>query len=193
MARFGRKTALPATVRSGLVLLDGERVLAVAPLVDRRWLVGTTRALHVVDASGSGERHGWDRVVAAVWSDTASMLQVTWADSSHRLEVELAGDAGFLPEVIRERVEASVVVSRRVSAGGRRGVRVAVRRAAPGAELSTQVVADRGVDLADPELAARVAAELADLTEQTGMDEEMGRSGGGAGLPRLDSNQRPSD
>jgi hypothetical protein len=169
MARFGRKIALPAAVRSGLVRLDGERVLAAAPLVDQRWLVGTTRGLHVVDADGVGKRHGWDQVVAAVWSDTASMLQVTWADSGRQLEVELAGDAGFLPEVIRERVEASVVVSRRVSAGGRRGVRVAVRRAAPGAELTTQVVADRGVDLADPELAARVAAELADLEEQSGM------------------------
>ena len=169
MARFGRKIALPPAVRAGLSLRDGERVLAGAPLVDRRWVVGTTRALHVVDAEGAGERHGWDEVIAAVWSDTASMLQVTWADSSRQLELELAGDAGFLPEVIRERVEASVVVSRRVSAGGRRGVRVAVRRAAPGAELTTQVVADRGVDLADPELAVRVAAEVADLEEQTGM------------------------
>ena len=50
---------------------------------------------------------------------------------------------------------------------------------------TTQVVADRGVDLTDPALAVRVAAELADLREQTGM-----RTGG---LPRLDSNQRPSD
>lgn len=169
MARLGRKIVLPPGVRSGLVRLDGERVLAAAPLVDQRWLVGTTRALHVVDSQGAGERHGWDQVVSATWSDTASMLQVTWADSARRLEVELAGGAGFLPEVIRERVEASVVVSRRVSAGGRRGVQVAVRRVAPGAELTTQVVADRGVDLAEPELAARVAAELADLQEQTGM------------------------
>ncbi len=104
------------------------------------------------------------------------MLQVTWADGSRQLLLELAGDAGFLPEVIRERVEASVVVSRRIGAGGRRGVRVAVRRAGPGAALTTQVVADRGVDLAEPELAARVAAELADLREQTGMH-RISRSG----------------
>ena len=169
MARVGRRTPLPAQVRARLVLEPAERVLAAAPLQAERWLVATTRALHVVESIGESERHGWDQVAGAVWSGTASMLQVTWVDESRQLQVELAADAGFLPEVIRERVEASVVISRRIEVSGRRGVRVAVRRAAPGAELSTQVVADHGVDLADPALAARVAAELADLREQTGM------------------------
>jgi hypothetical protein len=189
MARLGRKVALPVEIRSGLRLADGERVLAAAALVDGRWVVATTQALQIVAADSTGERHGWDQVAGAVWSDTASMLQVTWADQHSQLVLELAGDAGFLPEVIRERVEASVVVSRRIGAGGRRGVRVAVRRAGPGAPLTTQVVADRGVDLTEPELATRIAAELADLREQTGMTD----LGVGAGLPRLDSNQRPSD
>jgi hypothetical protein len=169
MARIGRRTTLPAPVRAALDLGRGERVLAAAPLLADRWLVGTTLALHVVDGAGGSERHGWDQVAGAVWSDTASMLQVTWVGEARQLQVELAGDAGFLPEVIRERVEASVVISRRIPVSGRRGVRVAVRRAAPGAALTTQVVPDRGVDLGDPELAARVAAELADLREQTGM------------------------
>jgi hypothetical protein len=118
---------------------------------------------------GADQSWGWDRVAAAVWSDTASMLQVTWVDERRQLVLELAGQAGYLPEVIRERVEASVVISRRIPVTGRRGVRVAIRRAAPGAALTTQVVADHGVDLAEPELAARVAAELADLQEQAGM------------------------
>ena len=188
--RFARAAALPAAVRSSLDLRHGERVLAGAPLLAQGWVVGTTRALHVVDSAGADERHGWDRVAAAVWSDTASMLQVTWVDSRRQLVVELEGAPGYLPEVIRERVEASVVISRRLDVTGRRGVRVAIRREAPGAELSTQVVADRGVDLTDPVLAARVAAELADLCEQAGLSE-----GGSAEeeLPRLDSNQRPSD
>ena len=120
-----------------------------------------------------------------MWSDTASMLQVTWVSGGAQLVVELAGDEGHLPEVVRERVEASVVASRRFDVQGRRGVRVAIRRTHPGAELTTQVVADRGVDLNDPAIAARVAAELADLREQAGMRPVE--------LPRLDSNQRPSD
>jgi hypothetical protein len=156
-------------VRSALDLRRGERVLAGARLVGEGRAVGTTRALHVVAPDGAVERHGWDRVAAAAWSDTASMLQVTWVDAQPQLVLEFADGPGFLPEVVRERVEASVVISRRIETGGRRGVRVAIRREAPGAELSTQVVADRGVDLTEPGLAARVAAELADLREQAGM------------------------
>jgi hypothetical protein len=187
MARLGRGTAVPAQVRTALGLERGERVLAAARLRSGGWLVATTLALHVTGADGSAatSRHSWDRVAGAVWSDTAAMLQVTWVDGARQLVVELAGDEGLLPEVVRERVEASVVLSRRFEVPGRRGVRVAIRRAHHGAELSTQVVADRGVDLTDPAIAARVAAELADLREQVGMRPE--------GLPRLDSNQRPSD
>ncbi len=168
MARIGRKVTLPAQVRAALQLERGERVLAAGRLVDRRWVVATTQALHVTTEDGE-QRHGWDRVAAAVWSDTASMLQVTWVDERRQLLLELAGDAGFLPEVIRERVEASVVLARRFAVQGRRGVRVAVRRVAPGSPLHTQVVADHGVDLADPDVATRVELELADLREQTGM------------------------
>jgi hypothetical protein len=167
--RFARPSALPPPVRRALDLRRGERVLAGARLAGGGWVVGTTRALHVVDADGRGERHGWDRVAAAVWSDTAEMLQVTWVDAQPQLVLDFADGPGFLPEVIRERVEASVVLSRRIEAGGRRGIRVAIRRESPGAELSTQVIADRGVDVSEPGLAARVAAELADLREQTGM------------------------
>lgn len=164
---------MPAPVRAAMTLDRRERVLAAAPLVNRRWVVGTTTALHVVDPEAGGasadESWGWDRVAAVVWSDTASMLQVSLADERRQLELELAGKSGYLPEVIRERVEASVVISRRIPVTGRRGVRVAIRRAAPGAALTTQVVADHGVDVDEPDLAARIAAELADLREQAGM------------------------
>jgi hypothetical protein len=187
VARPGRRSSLPARVRTVLGLERGERVLAAARLRNGGWLVATTLALHVTGPEGSAEtsRHSWDRVAGAVWSDTAAMLQVTWVDGGRQLVVELAGEDGLLPEVVRERVEASVVLTRRFEVQGRRGVRVAIRRAHHGAELRTQVVADRGVDLTDPAIAARVAVELADLREQVGMRPE--------GLPRLDSNQRPSD
>lgn len=185
MARFGRPVRLPASVRAGLDLRTGERVLTGAPLAGGQWAIGTTRALIVADDSGTLARYGWDRVAQAAWSETASMLQVTWADGSRPLVLEMADRPGYLPEVVRERVEASVVLSRRIEVTGRRGVRVAVRREAPGAPLSTQVVADRGVDVTEPALAARIAADLAELAEQVGLAAD--------GLPRLDSNQRPSD
>jgi hypothetical protein len=173
VASLRRRTAVPVGVRSALTLERGERVLAAAQLQDRRWVVASTRALHVApEGAAAGERHGWDQVAAAVWSDTATMLQVTWVGERTQSLLEFGsseGAAGFLPEVIRERVGASVVLSRRIAVTGRRGVRIAIRRTAPGAELTTQIVPDRGVDLTDPELAARVDAVIADLREQTGM------------------------
>ncbi len=184
MPRLGRRTTLPAEVRAQLDLHRGERVLAAGHLLRGGWVVATTLALHTADG-GEPRRRTWDEVAGAVWSDTASMLQVTWADGSRPLTVELVPGEGLLPEVVRERVESSVVLSRRFTVQGRRGVKVAIRRAHHGADLITQVIADRGVDLREPEVAARVRAELADLREQAGMDP--------GGLPRLDSNQRPSD
>jgi hypothetical protein len=184
VARLGRRTTLPSQVRTQLDLRRGERVLAAGRLLGGGWVVATNLALHVV---GPEEplRRPWDEVASAVWSDTASMLQVSWVDGGRALTVELVPGEGLLPEVVRERVESSVVLSRRFVVQGRRGVRVAVRRAHHGAELSTQVIPDRGIDLQEPAVAARVRAELADLREQAGMAPEK--------LPRLDSNQRPSD
>jgi hypothetical protein len=171
MARIRRRPSLPAPVRAELDLQRGERVLAAGRLRSGGWLVATTLALHVTERArvAAPVRRPWDQVAGVVWSDTASMLQVTWVDGSRQLTVELATDEGYLPEVLRERVEASVVLSRRFDVQGRRGVRVAIRRAHHGAELTTQVVADHGVDLSAPEVAARVRAELADLREQAGM------------------------
>jgi hypothetical protein len=165
MPSVRRRAVVPAEVRAAIPLARGERILAAAQLQDRRWVVASTRALHI----GPGETRGWDQVEAAVWSDTATMLQVSWVGERRQSLFEFAGSAGFLPEVIRERVEGSVVISRRIPVNGRRGVRVAIRRAAPGQPLTTQVVPDRGVDLRDVEIAARVEAALADLREQTGM------------------------
>jgi hypothetical protein len=184
VARLGRRTTLPSLVRAELDLHRGERVLAAGRLLGGGWVVATNRALHTT-GPGDPLRRTWDEVAVAVWSDTASMLQVTWVDGRRPLTVELVPGEGLLPEVVRERVESSVVLARRFTVQGRRGVRVAVRRAHHGAELSTQVIADRGIDLEEPAVAARVRAELADLREQAGMRPEE--------LPRLDSNQRPSD
>ena len=184
-----RRTPLPAAARADLGLTPRERVLTAAQLADGRWVAATTTALLVTTAAGP-ERHGWESVDSAVWAEGASMLQITWVGSSRSTLLEFAGSAGYLPEVVRERVEASVVLSRKISVRGSQGVKIAVRRSGPGGGLITQVVPDRGVRIDEPEVAARIAFELADLRDATGMpaDEDWAPE-----LPRLDSNQRPSD
>jgi hypothetical protein len=184
-----RRTPLPPGVRTELGLAPRERVLTAAPLADGRWVAATMTAL-VVATSGGPERHGWESVDSAVWAEGASMLQVTWVGSSRSTLLEFADTAGYLPEVVRERVEASVVLSRKISVRGSRGVKIAVRRSGPGGELITQVVPDRGVRIDEPDVVARIAVELADLRDATGMPAAEDTT---PELPRLDSNQRPSD
>lgn len=171
---------LPAQVREGLGLARGERVLAHAPLVPGGWLVATTRALVLVDAidgpaSGPGTprlRAPWHDVAEAVWSSDDRTLHVRWVSPDEPEQVLLLGAGeSHLPEVVRERVMSTYVLSSRVDVRGRRGVTVAVRRRAD-ASLVVQAVADPGVDLDRPLVVADVAAAARELRRQVGLPAE---------------------
>jgi hypothetical protein len=168
---------LPAQVREGLALARGERVLAHATLVAGGWLVATTTALVLVDpiegpASGPGTprvRTPWHEVAEAIWTSDDRTLRVRWVGGAGTEQQLLLGPGeSYLPEVVRERVMSTYVISRRVAGAGRRGVTVAVRRRAD-ATLVVQAVADPGVDLLRPGIAAAVAEAARDLREQVGL------------------------
>jgi hypothetical protein len=168
---------LPAQVREGLALARGERVLAHATLAAGGWLVATTTALVLVDpiegpASGPGTprvRSPWHEVAEAVWSSDDRTLRVRWVGGDGADPQLLLGPGeSYLPEVVRERVMSTYVISRRVAGAGRRGVTVAVRRRAD-ATLVVQAVADPGVDMLRPGIAAAVAEAARDLREQVGL------------------------
>jgi hypothetical protein len=168
---------LPAQVREGLALARGERVLAHATLAAGGWLVATTTALVLVDpiegpASGPGTprvRSPWHEVAEAVWSSDDRTLRVRWVGGDGAEQQLLLGPGeSYLPEVVRERVMSTYVISRRVAGAGRRGVTVAVRRRAD-ATLVVQAVADPGVDMLRPGIAAAVAEAARDLREQVGL------------------------
>jgi hypothetical protein len=168
---------LPAQVREGLGLARGERVLAHATLAAGGWLVATTTALVLVDpidgpASGPGTPRvhtPWHEIAEAVWSSDDRTLRVRYASGDGVEQLLLLGKGeGFLPEVVRERVMSTYVLSCRVTAQGRRGVTVAIRRRAD-ASLVVQVVPDPGVDLLRPSVAAAVTAAVRDLRNQVGL------------------------
>ena len=83
---------------------------------------------------------------------------------------------GYLPEVVRERVMSTYVISSRVAVQGRRGVTVAVRRRAD-ASLLVQAVADPGVDLLRPGAVTAVTAAARDLRDQVGLPPTARSSG----------------
>ncbi len=167
---------LPAQVREGLGLARAERVLAHAVLGAGGWLVATTTALVVVDpidgpASGPGTprvRAPWHEVAEAAWSSDDRTLHVRWVSDDDEQVFLLGPGESLLPEVVRERVMSTYVLSSRIDVLGRRGVTIAVRRRAD-ASLVVQAVADPGVDLRRPAVADAVQATARELRVQTGL------------------------
>ena len=175
--RDDRVPPLPAQVREGLGLQRGERVLAHAGRADGGWVIATTAALVLVDAiegpvPGPGTpstRRWWHDVAEATWDPQTRAVVVRWADGSAGLSALLDEPVGRLPEVVRERVMSTYVLSQRLSVQGRRGVTVAVRRHAVHGTLFTQAVADEGLNTRRAQVADQVAALTRDLAEQAGL------------------------
>ena len=152
-----RRTRPPIDVAAG------ERLLAWAPLADGGWVAGTRDALYL-----PGDRVPWEQVQAADWDRDESRLRVrevgTWGEArpEHALTLHesAAKDADRFLQLVRERVTASVLVSRHVPVTGRRGVRVVARRAPSGlSDVVWLYEYDEGVDPDDPFV--RAAAETA--------------------------------
>jgi hypothetical protein len=153
--RLTRRRNLP----EGLALEKGERVLAVGGRT-----VATDTALHF-PGGGGFTRLPWERVEQAAWKDG---LLVVREVGGVRHAVRLA-DPGAVPETVRERVTATVVVSTHVKLPGG-GVRIAARRPAKGSgELRWTFVFDTGLDPADPGLLAEAEQALEEIRRQTGL------------------------
>jgi hypothetical protein len=153
---------------SELRWLAGEKVLAAAR-TDRGWLAGTRSAL--VWPDGPDVVLPWEQVDAADWDADTSRLQVTGVGEygaerpSYLFTVE---EPGRLLELVRERVTASLVLQRRVSLGGGRGLTVIARRSPAGGALRWMHEYDAGVDPADPEVARLAASALAAARAEVG-------------------------
>lgn len=153
-----------------MVREPGDRVLAAAGLADGSWAAATRTTLATCDADGS---HAWARpwsdVDRASWDPETSTITVTWVDGSPPLALRLADEGrSALAQVLRERVQSSVVLSETVTLTAGRTARVAVRRDGSG-RLFSQVVADLGVDLTDPEVTARVDAAESRVRSASGL------------------------
>lgn len=156
---------VPAHVRDALALHGHERVLASAVSGDADHLVATDQALHLPATDGY-ERIGWERVEQAEWSESELHLRVLGERRARTYPVD---HPGSLPELVQERVTASIVVNEYVRLDGQRGVRILARRRADMRELSWSMVFDHSLDPDDPKV-RRVAEEaLATIRDQTGV------------------------
>ena len=199
MGLFVRKSPreeLPSAVAKALGLARGERVLAFA--VDDHTgvhVVATTYALVLVrstvqasavrtsgaraSASGTSDvatssaertlQRRWLYVDAAAWAPETATLTVTWAEGKRAGQWSFRDQATHLPETVRERVQASVVLSTRLNLGDRRTGRVAIRQDFATRELIAQTILGRYTRADDPEVQAHVQAALAHLRDQVGL------------------------
>lgn len=168
--RRARAERLPVHVRGALDLGRGERVLSWAPEEGSgATVVATNHALYAVGPGGDVTlARPWHLVDAGTWSHDLFQLTVTWVDR-HRPSQWVFREATLLPETVRERVQASVVLAQHVDLGERRSARAVIRQELSTGALVEQVIPGRGVQLADPFVAVQTEDALAYLREQVGL------------------------
>jgi hypothetical protein len=106
----------------------------------------------------------WEQVVRAAWDDPVLELQIP----GETVRVVL-DDPGHVPEVVNERVKASVVVQQHVALVGEKGVRLVARRAPGGTTITWRVTYDAGLDPDDPAVRAAAEDALSELRAAIGL------------------------
>ncbi len=160
---------MPDEVRSALGDGGGD-VLAVAHDVrSGADVVATTTHVYAVHAGSVVLDRPWHMVDTGSWDDEHRLLTVQWVDRAPATVWELS-ELGTFPQVLRERVQASVVLADEVDLGPKRRARVVVRKELATGALLSQTILGKGVRSADPGVSEETRAALDRLREQVGLD-----------------------
>lgn len=151
-----RRRRVPAEVQA---LVNGERPLAWAA-VDHDWVVATTARIRLPGR----QPLAWQEVVRAAWDPP--VLEVQVPGETVRLTLE---DPGSIPEVVNERVKASVVIQQHVALLGDKGVRLVARRKPDSTDITWRVTFDAGIDPNDPAMRAAADQALRELRTAIGL------------------------
>jgi hypothetical protein len=152
-----------------------EDILAAVQLLDGNWVAGSRAAISLpTETDGAVRRVGWEKIERAGWDSEESILRVyeTTAFGTPLRESELkVDDPGRFGQLLRERVDASVVVQRHVPLSGKKGVRIVGRRnpSEPDAPVNWNFVLDKGLEPTDPGLIERAEAALAAIRDEFGI------------------------
>lgn len=168
--RRNRPERVPDTARAAIELGAGERLLSWAhDEGSGATVVASNHRLYAVSPAGEVVlARPWHLVDSGTWSHDAFLLTVTWVDR-HKPAQWVFREPSLLPETLRERVQASVVLAQRVELGERRSARAVIRQDLASGELVEQVVLGKGVRPDDPGVEPQTAAALAYLREQVGL------------------------
>lgn len=156
MKLLGRNRLPDAAARAVLAdspLLPGERILQWAPSEDG-WVVASTVGLRWPAAY---QLVRWDEIDQVRYADGAMAIE----PGGVRLRFD---DVRRIPEVVKDRVNASIALDRHLRLrGDGRGMRVVGRRRSDTGELRWESTYDDGIDPADPVISARAAAAVAEV------------------------------
>ena len=152
-----------------------EGILAAVQLANGRWAAGTRAALYLPsDSEDADRRVGWEQIERANWDSEASVLHVYETTEfgtplrATELKVE---DPGRFGQLLRERVDASIVVQRHVPLSGKRGVRIVGRRnpAATDAVVTWNAVLDKGLEPDQPGVLEAAESALQEVRDEFGI------------------------
>lgn len=152
----------------------GERILAWAPAAGGAApVIASDRALYLPAEGadlGGGEatRLPWEAIVHAVWEEPYLVVDATGGGVSRAWRIALA-EPRRVPEVVRERVMASIVVSERIELTDDAGARVVGRREGMGDRITWTITFDPGLDPADPALREAAQHGLEELRRTFGV------------------------
>ncbi len=161
-----------------------EDILAAVQLTDGHWVAGTRAAVYLPadstslsDSIGSTEafrRVGWEQIERAGWDSEASVMHIyeTTAFGTPLRATELkVDDPGRFGQLLRERVDASIVVQRHVPLSGKRGVRIVGRRnpADTNAPVAWNFVLDKGLEPDQPGVVDAAEAALESVRDEFGI------------------------
>jgi len=157
------RSGLDAQEKAELRALFGGRV---RPLASGRSAEGAVAGVtdRLVYRTAEGwQQVAWHEIERGGWNHNTQ--QLTWTTvEGVRVELELV-NPGRLPQLFKERVNASVIYTHSVPLEGSRSAVISARRslAEPNAPLMWQVSAGKDTTLAEVTTAPEVAAELARL------------------------------
>lgn len=152
-----------------------EDVLAAVQLANGRWVAGTRAAVYLPsDSADAARRVGWEQIERANWDAEASVLHVYETTDfgtplrATELKVE---DPGRFGQLLRERVDASIVIQRHVPLSGKRGVRIVARRNPSGADagVTWNIVLDKGLEPSQPGVVDAAEEALRQVRDEFGV------------------------
>jgi hypothetical protein len=171
-----KREPLPDSVTQSLDLIPGERVLAFGTDPLGRYVIATTEGLHLQRRPPAYSRLDWSAIRHASFDSLALRLDVDQRNgegaaattATTALKVPLL-DQGELPQVVRDRIMASIALQQHVALRGRLGVTVAARRQPHSDALQWGISYDQGLDPSDPQLAAEAADALTRVRADSGL------------------------